>query len=77
MPNIKSAIKRTKVTAKKTAANRSKKSEIRTAVKKTRAAVASSPEGAADLYRSTQATLIKPQPKVTCIRTLQPEKNPV
>ena len=59
MPNIKSAIKRVKVAAKKTAANKIKKSEIRTAVKKTKAAVASSVEGAADMVKSTQATLDK------------------
>ena len=59
MPNIKSAIKRVKVIAKKTAANKIKKSEIRTAVKKTKAAVASSVEGAADMIQSTQATLDK------------------
>jgi small subunit ribosomal protein S20 len=57
MPNIKSAIKRVKVIAKKTAANKIKKSEIRTAVKKTKAAVASSVEGAADMIRDTQSTL--------------------
>ncbi len=59
MPNIKSAIKRVKVAAKKTAANKIKKSEIRTAVKKTKAAVASSVEGAADMIKDTQATLDK------------------
>ena len=59
MPNIKSAIKRVKVIAKKTAANKIKKSEIRTAVKKTKAAVASSVEGAAALVQDTQAVLDK------------------
>lgn len=59
MPNIKSAIKRVKVAAKKTAANKIKKSEIRTAVKKTKAAVASSVEGAADMIKATQSVLDK------------------
>ncbi len=59
MPNIKSAIKRVKVIAKKTAANKIKKSEIRTAVKKTKAAVVSSVEGAAGLVKDTQAVLDK------------------
>lgn len=59
MPNIKSAIKRVKVIAKKTAANKIKKSEIRTAVKKTKAAVASSVEGAAELVKDTQAVIDK------------------
>jgi small subunit ribosomal protein S20 len=59
MPNIKSAIKRVTVTAKKTAANKIKKSEIRTAVKKTKAALASSVEGAADMVKETQSTLDK------------------
>ena len=59
MPNIKSAIKRVKVAAKKTAANKIKKSEIRTALKKTKAAVASSVGGVADIVRDTQATLDK------------------
>lgn len=59
MPNIKSAIKRVSVTAKKTAANKIKKSEIRTAVKKTKAALASSVDGAADLVKETQSKLDK------------------
>ncbi len=59
MPNIKSAIKRVSVTARKTAVNKIKKSEIRTAVKRTNAALASSVEGAGDLVRQTQAKLDK------------------
>ncbi len=59
MPNIKSAIKRVSVTEKKTAANKIKKSEIRTSLKKTRSAVAASTENAADMVRETQSTLDK------------------
>ena len=59
MPNIKSAIKRVSVTEKKTAANKIKKSEIRTVVKKTRAAVAASAEKAGDLVVAAQARLDK------------------
>ncbi|MBR1797374.1 MAG: 30S ribosomal protein S20 [Clostridiales bacterium] len=53
MPNIKSAIKRVEVTKKKTVANKSKKSAIRTVVKQSKAAVAN---GTADeaLLKKTQ-----------------------
>lgn len=54
MPNIKSAIKRVKVTAKKTEANRAKKTEIRNQIKKTTVAIAEGAEGAAELARDTQ-----------------------
>ena len=40
MPNIKSAIKRVSVSEKKAAANKSKKSAIRTTVKKAKADIA-------------------------------------
>lgn len=58
MPNIKSAIKRVKVTEKKTAANKMKKSEMRTAIKKTKASIA---EGnvSAETLKEAQATLDK------------------
>jgi small subunit ribosomal protein S20 len=59
MPNIKSAIKRVSVTEKKTAANKIKKSEIRTSLKKTRSAVASSAENAGELVLETQSKLDK------------------
>lgn len=57
MPNIKSAMKRVKVLEKKTAANKIKKSEIRTAVKKARVAVAEAAENAPQLYREAQKKL--------------------
>ncbi len=55
MPNIKSAIKRVSVAEKKTAANKIKKSELRTVVKKTRAAVAASAEQAGEMLKNAQA----------------------
>lgn len=59
MPNIKSAMKRVKIIEKKTAANKIKKSEIRTTLKKTRSAVASSAENAGVMARDAQSTLDK------------------
>jgi len=55
MPNIKSAIKRVKVTEKKTAANKMKKSEMRTAIKKTKASIAEGTESA-EALKSAQKT---------------------
>lgn len=57
MPNIKSAIKRVKVLQKKAAANKIKKSEIRTAVKKARVAVAEAGENAQTLIVEAQKKL--------------------
>lgn len=57
MPNIKSAMKRVKVLEKKAAVNKIKKSEIRTAVKKARVAVAESSESAIELFRDAQKKL--------------------
>lgn len=59
MPNIKSAIKRVKVTEKKTAANKMKKSEIRTVVKKAKASIAVSDADAAVTIKDAQVTLDK------------------
>ncbi|NLM77665.1 MAG: 30S ribosomal protein S20 [Ruminococcaceae bacterium] len=59
MPNIKSAIKRTRIIAKKTAANKMQKSKIRTLLKKTSSAVASSAENAEALVRQSQTALDK------------------
>ena len=56
MPNIKSAIKRVDVTEKKTAANKMKKSEIRTVVQKTNASIAAN-ENVADALKTAQKTL--------------------
>lgn len=57
MPNIKSAIKRTRIIAKKTAANKMIKSRVRTLLKKTQAAIAESAEGAEKMVRQCQAEL--------------------
>ena len=59
MPNIKSAMKRVKVTEKKTAANKSKKSEIRTEIKKAKASIAASPADSAEAVKSVQITVDK------------------
>jgi small subunit ribosomal protein S20 len=59
MPNIKSAIKRVKVAEKKTIANKMKKSEIRTVVKKAKASIDSSAETSAELLKDVQSTLDK------------------
>ncbi|MBO4242405.1 MAG: 30S ribosomal protein S20 [Clostridiales bacterium] len=58
MPNIKSAIKRVSVTEKKTAANKMKKSQMRTEIKKARASVASG-ENTAEALKDAQKTLDK------------------
>ena len=59
MPNIKSAIKRVKVTEKKTAANKMKKSEIRTVVKKAKASIALADTDVAVSVKEAQITLDK------------------
>ena len=59
MPNIKSAIKRVSITEKKTAANKIKRSELRTSLKKAKSAVAASAENAGELLRDTQSSLDK------------------
>ena len=56
MPNIKSAIKRVEVTKKKTVANKTKKTAVRTVIKNTKAAVAAG-EGDAELVKKTQKSL--------------------
>lgn len=58
MPNIKSAMKRVSVTEKKTAANKMKKSEIRTVVKKTNASIAAG-ENVEESLKTVQKTLDK------------------
>lgn len=57
MPNIKSAIKRVQVAAVKAEANRAKKSETRTAVKKALAAIETGSDTARDLVKETQRTI--------------------
>jgi len=57
MPTITSAIKRVSVAEKKAIANKIKKSELRTVVKKTKAAVAASADQAGDMLKSAQAVI--------------------
>ena len=59
MPNIKSAMKRVTVTEKKTAANKMKKSEIRTVVKKAKASIDASSADTAVSLKDAQTTLDK------------------
>ena len=56
MPNIKSAIKRVEVTKKKTVANKTKKTAVRTVIKNTKVAVAAG-EVDAELVKKTQKSL--------------------
>ncbi len=59
LPNIKSAIKRVSVTKVKTAKNVTKKSALKTAVKKSKDAIAKSDAGAAEAFKSAVTTLDK------------------
>ena len=63
MPNTKSAIKRVRIAAVKAEANRAKKSETRTAVKKALAAIESGSDHARDLVRETGKTIAQAQAK--------------
>ena len=56
MPNIKSAIKRVTVSEKKAAANKSKKSAIRTTIKKAKASVAEG-ENVQETVKATQKAI--------------------
>jgi small subunit ribosomal protein S20 len=58
LPNIKSAIKRVKVTETKTLKNTIRKSALKTTVKKCKEAIASG-EGAADAYKATTKAIDK------------------
>ncbi len=57
MPNFKSAIKRVRVNEKKAIANKSKRSELRTVLKKTRLSLESPTAETPDLVRAAQAKL--------------------
>ena len=54
MPNIKSAIKRVKITEKKTRANRMKKSALRKQIRTVDRAIAEGAENTADMLRRAQ-----------------------
>ncbi|MDD2392925.1 MAG: 30S ribosomal protein S20 [Eubacteriales bacterium] len=56
MPNIKSAIKRVSVTAKKTEVNKQQKSAVRTDIKKARTAVAN---GAPDAKETVDKAMVR------------------
>jgi len=59
LPNIKSAIKRVKVNAKKNLRNRIVKSTVKTSVRKFEAALTQTPEAAAAQYRLTSGVIDK------------------
>jgi small subunit ribosomal protein S20 len=59
MPNIKSAIKRVKVSQKKTAVNKMYKSDLRTTVKKTYAAIETAADNAQELVNDAQIKVDK------------------
>ncbi|MEK4028748.1 MULTISPECIES: 30S ribosomal protein S20 [Bacillaceae] len=59
MPNIKSAIKRTKTIQERTERNNQQKSAMRTAVKKFEAAAANNEENAKDLFAEAAKNLDK------------------
>ncbi|MDD2374333.1 MAG: small subunit ribosomal protein [Clostridiales bacterium] len=59
MPNIKSAIKRVKVSQKKTAVNKMYKSDLRTTVKKTYAAIETAADNAQELVNDAQIKIDK------------------
>ena len=59
MPNIKSAIKRVKVSEKKNLRNRIVKSKVKTAVKKFEAAAATAPANASAQYSLTASAIDK------------------
>ena len=57
MPNIKSSIKRVAIIERKTAVNKIKRSQLRTSLKKARAAVATSAENTEELLRDAQSKI--------------------
>lgn len=59
MPNIKSAVKRVKVTKVKTLQNQVKKSELRTTIKKCKSAIADNNTSAAALLKDAVKALDK------------------
>ena len=59
MPNIKSAIKRVKVTETKTLKNTIRKSALKTTVKKCKEAIAANTDVANDSYKATTKALDK------------------
>jgi len=59
LPNIKSAIKRVKVTKVKTLKNTMRKSALKTAIRKCKEAIAKNDPSAADLYKKATKALDK------------------
>lgn len=63
MPNTKSAIKRTKISAKKAVNNSAAKSAMRTAVKKARTAISTKDENKEAIIKATNISLDKASAK--------------
>lgn len=59
LPNIKSAIKRVKVTQTKTLKNTIKKSALKTSIKKCKEAIVAKSDAASDLYKLTTKDIDK------------------
>lgn len=59
LPNIKSAIKRVKVTKSKTEKNSMRKSALKTVIKKSKEAIAKNDPNAAELFKSATVALDK------------------
>ena len=69
MPNIKSAIKRVKVSEKKNLRNRIVKSKVKTAMKKFDAELAENPANAGAQYSATTSAIDKAAARELCTRT--------
>lgn len=59
LPNIKSAIKRVKVTEAKTLQNTIKKSALKTSIKKCKEAIATNSDAASEAYKATTKAIDK------------------
>ena len=77
MPNIKSAKKRVKVIATKTARNKAIKTNLKTNIKKAEIACANGAEDREAAIRLAIKKVTRPQQKVSFIKTLQQDVNPL
>ena len=77
MANIKSAKKRVKVIATKTARNKAAKSALKTAIKKAYFAVDTNADNKQEAVRFAIKRLIRLRQRVFCTRTPLQEENPI
>lgn len=75
MPNIKSAMKRVKVNKTKAAANKSRKSNLKTILKNADAACTANSADKADAIRVAIKKVTKRQLRELCTKTVRQEKN--